>query len=388
MKKALFIAALCAIPLSAFCSPTTDIQAGLNIVTRVVGGGASYSVPGIGTGSIPFTPPGANFNISKATNSLNLTGNTATLFPGLGISTTIAATGAATSNGFTETFTTDNPLNSGWVGKSFPVTVKTSFGNVSGTFTVSSFKGTITEIAYALPHPVLDSFNHVYRSTGFYTYGGSVVFQGTASVSSFSAPATVTVTPLISGLGGVSTVHFVKSVSVSGLVAAGATHTSNLVTLGAVPASLDTINFSWTGPITSAASVGATTLTTPFSFTAGAVSAPTPATITASDGTSSAATTIVVQPLIYKISPYTTPIYGGTLQTFIINFSQPAAAPFTITVHSDNPEVVITPTTVSIPVAAGKTYVAFTARIPVGTTSFTLDVSGNGTTLVQAFTAQ
>lgn len=344
----------------------------------------TVNIPSYGfSGSMSLSPPGGTFNVSKAAGSLNWTGNTASLFPDFGINNALLAPGNALPNGlgFNLYFRNTDGPNSTLVGKTIPFNVS----GISGTFQISSFSGKVVLVANNLDHPVADHYNHIWRGSAFTTYSGSIVFQGTASAFGQSAPATITVAPLISGVGGVAENGFVNTVSVPGVVATGLSHSGN-VFLSSNSQNGDTISFTSVGPVSglSNVSIASGSNTSPFSFTAGTVSAPTPATITASNGTSAASGTFVVQPVLFRINAASAKIYGGTTQTFVINFSEPAPGPFTISLHSDSPEVVLTSATV--PVAAGKTYAIFTARVPVGATTFTLDATDGSTVLVQSFT--
>jgi len=370
MKKLLISISATLLAVAAFADPVLDVKAGTDLAVRCSGGTFTIDAPDFGasTTSDLILPGTASTlaHIPKAAAGLTASVAMGTLFPALGITTTLTFTGAtdATTGGIA--WTVSDPTE---IGKTISVTYK----GVPYSVVVTGISGTVYTVGSALGVPVLDPFDHVYRGTGLLpdpAHVSSVVISGSAEGV---IPVTVTLNPDISGIGGASGEQFVLSVNLTGNavnLVSDVTYTGQVnLELPAVPAGV-------TVALTGNLFTGLGSVLVPggkqsvgFSFRAESVGSEVPGWITATAGGHSFTRTLNVLPLLASIEVGTVPAISGAPVEFVIHLNTKAPAPFVITLHSDDPNLTVP---ASIPVPLNATSVTFTA---------TPAVVGTGTTL-------
>lgn len=334
---------------AAFCDNVADIKAGTDLAVRCAGG--TYTVGALGAFStgdlIPTGGVTTLVHIPKTANTLVVNLPTGTLFPSLGISTNLTFTGATDSTVGGIAWTVTDPTAVGQ-------TISVKYNGTTYPVVITSVSGTIYSVASILPLPVLDPFDHNYRGSQINDdasqVGGHVLISGTAYGS---IPVTVSIDPIISGIGGVAGPQFVLNATVDpnnniNLVS-GQTYTG-VVTLELPAAADTTVTFSSLLLYNfSACKVLKGSKTGTFSFSTNTVGSTVPGWLIAGTGGRTFVRPLNVLPLLQSITAVTSPILSGGPVTFSVNLN--AAAPTggaVVKLHSDDPNLIF-PASVTVP---------------------------------------
>lgn len=365
MKKILLSLCAVAAATAVFAAgPVADIQAGTGLDMRSVTGG-TFSVTALGVTTPGIIPPSpkTGVEITKAAASLDAELTTATVFPTLGLTTTLSCNGAtdSTTNGIAFTVS-DAPL--------IGTTIHLVADNQTLAVKVTGVSGTIFMVANPLGQPVKDTFTDIYRGSGLVTdeeRTSLVTITGTSVVGT----VTLKIEPQLAGIGGQAVTQFVTGMSTDATttneIVSGTTHTGHISLLANAPAG--GLKVTLTGVLYSFdnGTTNTTTITVPegsasasFTFKVATIySSFLDGSITASVDGFSYTKPIIADSLLGALSVTTTPIISGSPVTFTLKLNAPAPDTLTVMLHSSDPNLTLP---ASVEVATGKTSVTFTAQ--------------------------
>jgi len=379
--KRVACALLATAAVGAIADPVADLAAGTNLNAKCTNGTFTYTIAGFGQ-TLPLMPsPPAS--VSKAAGSLNCTANLGTLFPQFGVSASLVMTGTNLGGGKLKWSLTAPSL----VGQ----TVAVHIGPNTVNLTVSAVGGTLQDSARTLADPILDSFAGIFRTVSFYpnTSTSGLLIKGKVN----GTDASLLITPIVAGIGGVAATQFVDSITFSQTNLLGGASTAGHINLHAPAGSagLD-VAVGAVGPIsipvgTVHVNAGATTAL--FTINSSPVSSLTPAMVRAGGGGFYTQGVLNITPLLFRLTFDSLPHGGGDTLVGTVLLNGPAPAGGThVTLFSEDVNVIIPG---SVTVAQGQTSAQFpivtvydpkTTNIPVTIIAATGATAITGTLMV------
>ncbi len=361
MKKFLLSVITVAAAAAVFAGPVDDIKAGTGLEMRSVVGG-TFSASALGVTTTGPLLPSAPVEIVKAAAGLTAEIPTATVFPTLGITTTLSCVGnpSPTTNGIE--FTVSDTAEIGQTitiaadGQKIPVVVK-------------EVTGTIFMVAHPLGQPVKDAFADINRGTSLVM---DAEHTSSVTISGMSAVGTVTLTlePQLGGIGGEAVTQFVTGMSTdattTNLIVSGTTHVGHISLLAAAPAGGTKVTL--TGNLFGfAGGASTTTVTVPegaasaeFTFKVATIySSFLDGSITATVGDFSYTKPIVAMSLLGTLTVTTPKIVSGSPVEFHLKLNVAAPVAITVNLHSSDPDLTLP---ASVVIAAGQSSITFDAQ--------------------------